>query len=268
MEHSLLQKSYKKMYPFRLGTTSYIYPDHILPNVAKLAPFLDEIELVLFESEGQNNYPDEAELRNLMNFSLDGKINFNIHLPIDIFLGDQDEEVRLRGISVVKKVIERTVCLKPSLYTLHFDIRDQNGREETDIKGWRNRILRSAEEMKEEGIELERIAIETLSYPFEWIEDIINKFGFSICLDIGHILIYNLDMHGYLKKYLTQTSIIHFHGVDDGVDHLGIEKLNGKTLDLILSELRNFTGILSLEVFSFDDLKNSLMVLEQKWKKR
>ncbi len=256
------------MFPFRLGTTSYIYPDHILPNVTKLAPFIDEIELVLFESEGQDNYPDEAELRNLMNFSLGGKTNFNIHLPIDIFLGDQDEEVRLRGISVVKKVIERTVCLEPSVYTLHFDIRDQNGREETDIEGWRKRIHRSVEEMKEQGIELERIAIETLSYPFEWIEGIINEFGFSICLDIGHILIYNLDIEGYLQKYLRQTSIIHFHGIDDGVDHLGIEKLNAKTLDLILSELRNFTGILSLEVFSFDDLKNSLMVLEQKWKKR
>ncbi len=256
------------MFLFSLGTTSYIYPDHILPNVAKLAPFLDEIELVLFESKGQNNYPDEAELRNLMNFCLDGKVTFNVHLPIDIFLGDQDEEVRMKGISVAKNVIERTLCLKPSLYTLHFDVRDKNGREETDMRAWRKRIIRSVEEMKDQGIELERIAIETLSYPFEWIEDIVKKFGFSICLDIGHMLIYNLDMQRYLKKYLSQTSIIHLHGVKDGIDHLGIENLNGKILDLILSELRSFTGILSLEVFSFDDLKNSLMVLEQKWKKR
>jgi len=255
------------MFPFRLGTTSYIYPDHILPNVAKLAPFLDEIELVLFESEGQDNYPDEVELRNLMSFCLKGEVGFNVHLPIDIFLGDKDEEVRLKGISVVKKVIERTLSLKPSLYTLHFDVRDKNGREETDMEAWRKRILRSAEEMKERGIELERISIETLSYPFEWIEDIIKKFGFSVCLDIGHMLIYDLDVQGYLKKYLPQTSIIHLHGVENGIDHLGIDRLNGRIVDLILSKLQSFTGILSIEVFSFGDLKNSLEVLEQKWKK-
>jgi len=255
------------MFPFRLGTTSYIYPDAILPNVTKLAPFLDEVELVLFESEGQDNYPDELELRDLMNFSLNGEVAFNVHFPIDIFLGDRDEEVRLRGISVVKKVIERTLCLKPSLYTLHFDLRDKNGQEETDIEAWRKRILRSAEEMKEWGIETEQISIETLSYPFEWIEGIIKKFGFSVCLDIGHMLIYDLNIQDYLKKYLPQTSIIHLHGVENGIDHLGMDRLNGKIVDPILSKLQRFTGILSIEVFSFGDLKNSLEVLEQKWKK-
>ena len=255
------------MFPFRLGTTSYIYPDYIVPNVAKLAPFLDEIELVLFESEGQDNYPDEVELRDLMNFCLNGKVGFNVHLPVDIFLGDKDEEVRFKGISVVEKVIERTLRLEPSVYTLHFDIRDKKGREETDVEAWRRRILRSAEEMKERGIELERISIETLSYPFEWIEDIVKKFEFSVCLDIGHMLIYDLDIQSYLKKYLPQTSVIHLHGMENGVDHLGIDRLNGKIVDLILSRLHRFTGILSIEVFSFGDLKNSLEVLEHRWKK-
>ena len=267
MGYDLLQKSYKRMFPFRLATTSYIYPDRIIPNVAALAPFLDEIELVLFESEGQDNYPDEVEMRDLMNFSLKEEVGFNIHLPVDIFLGDKDEEVRFRGISVVKKVIERTLCLKPSLYTLHFDVRNKNGGEETDMEAWRRRIIRSTEEMKERGIELGRISIETLSYPFEWIEDIIKKFGFSICLDIGHMLLYELDIQSYLKKYLPQTSIIHLHGVENGVDHLGIDKLHGRIVDLILSRLHSFKGILSIEVFSLGDQKNSLEVLEQRWKK-
>ena len=255
------------MFPFRLGTTSYIYPDYILPNVAKLAPFLDEIELVLFESEGQDNYPDEVELRNLMNFSLKGEVSFNVHFPIDIFLGDKDEAVRLRGISIVKKVIERTLSLKPSLYTLHFDLRNSDGSQEVDIEAWRRRTLQSAEEMTKWGIEPERISIETLSYPFDWIEDIVKRFEFSVCLDIGHMLISGLDIEGYFRKYLPQTSIVHLHGVENGVDHLGIDRLNGKTVDLILSKLRSFTGILSVEVFSFGDLKNSLEVLEQRWEK-
>ncbi len=43
-------KSYKGSYQFRLGTTSFIYPDHYLPNVKMLGPYLNEIELLLFES--------------------------------------------------------------------------------------------------------------------------------------------------------------------------------------------------------------------------
>ena len=81
------------------------------------------------------------------------------------------------------------------------------------------------------------------------------------------MLIYGLDLQGYLKKYLPQTSIIHLHGIENGADHLGIDRLIGKMVDLILSKLQSFTGILSIEVFSFGDLKNSLEVLEQKWKR-
>ena len=262
-----LTKCYKGMFPFRLATTSYIYPDHIIPNVTTLAPFLDEVELVLFESEGQDNYPDEVELGNLMNFCLNGQVGFNVHLPVDIFLGDKSEEVRSKGISIIRRVTERTLCLNPSVYTLHFDLRNSDGKEETDIEDWRRRILRSAEEMTGCGIEPKRISIETLSYPLEWIEDIVKEFGFSICLDIGHMLIYRQEMAYYLEKYLPQTSIIHLHGIENGVDHLGIDKLSAKMVDLILSKLQRFTGTLSVEVFSLGDLKNSLEVLEQRWKK-
>ena len=253
------------MFPFKLATTSYIYPDHILPNITTLAPLLDEVELVLFESEGLNNLPDEREIKALMDFSLNGKVSFNVHLPIDIFLGDENEEVRGKGTSIVKRVTERTLGLNPSVYILHFDLRNSNGQVETNIETWRRRLVRSVEEMAQNGVELNRIAIETLGYPFEWIEDIVKEFGFSICLDIGHILIYDQNLRLYFDKYLPHTSIIHLHGFQNGIDHLGIDKLNGKIVDLILFHLRNYEGILSLEVFSFNDLKSSLEILEEKW---
>jgi len=254
------------MFPFRLGTTSYIYPDSILPNVAKLVPFLDEIELVLFESEGQDNYPGEVELRKLMDFCLNGEVAFNVHLPIDIFLGDKNEEVRLRGISVVKKVIEQTLCLHPSVFILHFDLRDKNGQEAQDVETWRNRILQSSKEILESGIEPNRVSIETLGYPFGWVEDIVRQCGFSICLDIGHILLYGQDLKFYLNQYLPEASIVHLHGFRDGIDHLGIDRLPDPTLKLIFSHLLNYHGIVSIEVFSMDDLKRSLFTLEEKWR--
>ena len=46
--------------PFRLGTTSYIIPDDILPNVRYLADKIDDIELVLFDVEDYCNLPSPA----------------------------------------------------------------------------------------------------------------------------------------------------------------------------------------------------------------
>jgi sugar phosphate isomerase/epimerase len=267
MSYPSLEKCYKRMFPFKLCTTSYIYPDHVIPNVVMLAPFLDEIELVLFESEGKDNLPGEGEISQLISLSIDHKVNFNVHLPIDIFLGDRSEKVRSKAVSIVKRVIERTLCLNPSVYTLHFDIRNENGQEESDIETWRRRIIQSAEEIVEYGIRSNRISVETLGYPFEWIEDIIRDFGFSICLDIGHILIQDQDLRLYLDNYLADASIIHLHGFQSGIDHLGIDKLPESALKLILSYIRHYRGIVSLEVFSIDDLKRSLIALEEKWVK-
>jgi sugar phosphate isomerase/epimerase len=268
MPYTPLPKSYKKMFPFKLSTTSYIYPDHILPNVAMLAPFLDEIELVLFESKGKDNYPDDAQIEGLMSFCLRQEIAYNIHLPMDIFLGDENDEVRTRGISVVKRVMQRTIRLDPSVYVLHFDLKNRNGREETDIEAWRRRLLRTVEEMTLLGVQLTRIAVETLGYPFEWIADIVDESGFSTCLDIGHILISGQDLGFYLDKYLSKTSIIHLHGFQKSRDHLGMDRLSESTLEMIFSRLREYHGIVSLEVFSIEDLKNSLFTLEKKWERR
>jgi sugar phosphate isomerase/epimerase len=262
-----LLKNYRGRFPFRLSTTSYIYPDRIIPNVTLLGLFFDEIELVLFESEGEDNLPSEAEINALSKISLREKVDFNIHLPIDILLGDEKEETRYEGISVVSKVIKRTLPLNPSLYTLHLDLRNETGQDHSDIKAWKSCITQSLKEIIGHGIEPNRISIETLRYPFEYVEDIVNQFGFSICLDIGHILLYGQNLSLYFDKYLANTSIIHLHGHENGVDHLGIDRLSEKNLKLILSHLYNYMGIVSLEVFSLDDLLRSLRVLEERWKR-
>jgi sugar phosphate isomerase/epimerase len=243
-----------------LATTSYIFPDHIVPNVLNLAPYLDEIELVLFESEGEDNFPDADQMKTLMDVSLQEEISYNVHLPIDVFLGHRNEEVRLKGVSVIKKVIEGTSSLRPSVYTLHFDL-----GEEKEIETWRTSIRRSVQTILECGIPSRRISIETLGYPFEWVEEIVKDFDFSICLDIGHILISGYNLETYFRKYLADTSIIHLHGFENDTDHLGIDRLPESSMELILAALRRYRGILSLEVFSLDDLRRSLIVLEEKW---
>lgn len=274
--NSPVLKNYRGRFPFKLATTSYIYPDEIVPNVVRLGPFLDEIELVLFESKGQDSIPDNAQINHLIELSLLHRVGFNIHLPIDISLGDESEKVRTTGVSVARRVIQETLRLNPSFYVLHLDLinpptfrlpkrGEGESMQEMDIEAWRLRLIRSLKEILNERIEPKRISIETLGYPFEWIEDMVKEFGFSICLDVGHVLINGYDLRHYLETYLPGTSIIHLHGVQNGSDHLGIETLPGPDLNLILSSLRHYHGIVSIEVFSINALKSSLSVLEQKW---
>jgi len=269
-------KNYRGRFPFKLATTSYIYPDEIVPNVVKLGPFFDEIELVLFESERPDSIPDPVQIDHLIELSKLHQLGFNIHLPLDVSLGDECDDVRTHGISITKTVIERTLPLNPSLYTLHLDFinpptlslrRGEEGEfvQEKDVEAWRRRVSRSLKEILDNGIEPKRISIETLGYPFEWIEDTVREFGVSVCLDIGHILINGYDLDHYFKTYLPRTSIIHLHGVHNSSDHLGIETLPEPDLNLILSALRRYHGIVSLEVFSINELKSSLSILEEKW---
>ena len=54
----------KRGFPFRLATTSYIFPAEILPNIRCLGRYFDEVELVLFESGQEDNLPTPGEIRN------------------------------------------------------------------------------------------------------------------------------------------------------------------------------------------------------------
>lgn len=49
----------------QIGTTSYIYPDDIIPNVRKLVNLVDDIELVLFEGKDYSNLPSADEVKTL-----------------------------------------------------------------------------------------------------------------------------------------------------------------------------------------------------------
>jgi len=44
-------RSLKGLFPFRPGTTSYIIPGEIEPNVRHLGGMVDDIEIVLFQSD-------------------------------------------------------------------------------------------------------------------------------------------------------------------------------------------------------------------------
>ncbi|RPJ39274.1 MAG: sugar phosphate isomerase/epimerase, partial [Chloroflexi bacterium] len=113
--------AFTQQVPFRVGTTSYIVPDDILPNVHYLAGKVRDIELVLFElDDGPSNLPDAGMIEELNQVARANDLTYTVHLPLDLRLGAGGEE---QHVSLVKarRVIEATRALDPWAYVLHLD---------------------------------------------------------------------------------------------------------------------------------------------------
>ena len=65
-------------------------------------------------------------------------------------------------------------------------------------------------------------------------------------------------MDAFLARHLARTRIIHLHGVRDGQDHLPLTALNPKRLRAFLRAIRDFSGVVTLEVFEYDALRLSI----------
>lgn len=260
-----LPKSYKGMFPFKIGTTSFIYPNSYVQNVKMLAPYLDEIELILFESSPDKR-PSNDEIKTLLSLANEFDITYNIHLPLDISLGAPDPSKRHFAIETIKRIVDLTAPLSPSTYTLHLAY-DETDMETERMYRWRNRTYGSARQLISSGINGKTISIETLNYPIEWVEDILIDFNLSVCVDLGHLILYGFDMKAVFNRYHKTISIIHLHGADNHIDHQPLDFLAKTNLKTILEMLKRYNDVVSIEVFSYDHLNASLKYLESVWTK-
>jgi sugar phosphate isomerase/epimerase len=263
--YPFLTKSYKSFYPFRIGTTSYIYPDLYVPNVRMLGPFLDEIELLLFESGPAASLFSKTVIADLQHLSREFNLTYNIHLPTDITISSPSLERRERDIAKLLKVFERVEHLAPSTCTLHvpFSAKAFAG---ASVGKWRDIVYSSLAKILKSGVPAARIAIESLDYPFTWVEDVIQELKLAICMDIGHLFIQGHDILAFFTKYADAVAVIHLHGVRSGKDHLPLDRLPASRLKAVLEILKIFKGTVSLEVFNYEYLQTSLDFLETHWR--
>ncbi len=259
-----IEKSYKKKYPFKICTTSYIYPDDILSNVTMLAPYMDEIELILFESS-PDSLPGHREIKALRSLADDFDITFNIHLPLDILLGSQNKTKRLKAVETIEMVMDLTSILHPSTHTLHFECDTKTCQNEKGLKIWQNFIRDSMEMLIAKGVKCENLSIETLIYPFDWIEKIVIDYNLPICLDMGHIILQKKDVEEIFNKHSQRIPILHVHGVENNKDHISLNRLPEKEANKVINILKRFSGIVSLEVFSYEHLIDSLQFMENEF---
>lgn len=254
-----LSKSYRNRFPFTLAAPSFIYPDHVLPNVRMLAPFIDEIELVLFESSPEESLPPEPDIKALAALSQSEGISYNIHLPIDVKITDQDTESRADAIDRIAHAVERACMLEPSTWTLHLPYTG-TAPDSASVKQWQNMAVSAVETLlKRTRISPRLISVETLDYPPAWLEPVARDLDLSVCLDTGHLMEYGRDITEAFELLGNRISIIHLYGgVRQGRGHIGLDRLPESLAPAVSGILRQFTGIVSLEVFSSKELEKSM----------
>ena len=261
-----LTKSYKGIYPFKICTTSFIYPDDYIPNVRMLGPYMDEIELLLFESLGPEVLPSKAVISELCRLAGEFDLSYNVHLPTDISISDRDPAQQQHAVETMIRVMELVKPLDASALILHVPYVEKS-YDEHIVENWRDRVYRNLVKIKSTVEIQDIIAIETLDYPLELLADIVLDLDLRICLDLGHLMVYDYDLLEVFNKYFDKTSVIHLHGVENDRDHTALGRLSDTLTSTVLRILKRFTGVVSLEVFSFENLESSLRHIENHWEK-
>ena len=253
-------------YPFRLGTTSYIIPDDILPNAHYLADKVRDIELILFEvDDGPNNLPSPEVIEELSQIAGEHDLTYTVHLPLDLKLGEDGSE-RDQSLVKAKRVIDCTRELAPWAYVLHLDGRSVRTSTDTElIKRWQDQSVRALEIVAEWAGEAQKLAVENLeTYPLDFIQPVLDRIPVSRCVDIGHLWLDGHDPIPYLQAAMPRTRVIHMHGIAER-DHRSLRFIPQEKVHAVWEELirANYEGVLTLEIFSEQDFVSSLEVIER-----
>lgn len=250
-------RSLKGRYAFRAGAPSFIFPADYVINVQRLAPYVDEIELLVFESHAES-LPSKETISELTRLGHDSGITYNVHLPLDLHLAPTSENARQKALDLLLGAMERVVPLGAVTHTLHLDYREKDHHPDT-VAAWQARMRNQVNQVIETGpLDARQISIETLDYPPCYFDPVINDLGLAVCLDIGHLIRYGYDVAAAIAAYGERTDIIHLHGVADGRDHLSAHRLSVAVRQIIVPFLRMYNRSLSLEVFTPQRLKDSL----------
>ncbi len=254
------------MKTYRIGTTSYIIPDEILPNARYLAGKVEDIELVLFEvDDGQNNLPGWETITQLGYLAREKSLTYTVHLPLDLRLGSYGEE---KHVSLVKAqmVIERTRSLDPWAYVLHLDGREvREGASAEALRRWQYESVRALEIVANWAGGPQRLAVENLEgYPLDILYPVIARIPVSRCVDVGHLWLDGHDPLPYLREALPRTRVIHLHGAEPGQHaHRSLAVTPAEQVAAVMSLLdeERYAGVVTLEVFGEADFQSSLAVL-------
>lgn len=260
----------------RLGGPSWVYPEDVLPNVRRLAGWVQDVEWLVLEVTHGLPGPEVAE-----GLAALGKAyghSYTVHLPLDLPLGARDEHARHKAVETAREVIEATQRVQPWAYVLHLepapeapDNAPAAGSEAgTDWSPWHERVAESLHALGAGAGGEPIIAVENVpEYPPEALWPLLDRLDVSLCLDVGHLLRQGRDPRPLLERHLARTRVIHLHGVEDGHDHRSLAAMDQGVLAGLLRTIRrrSFHGVVTIECFAAEPFFESWELVEGIWRR-
>jgi sugar phosphate isomerase/epimerase len=249
--------SLKGRYPVCLCAPSFLYRAGWAHNVERLRSVVDEVELLFFESAGSCSLPAGEEISRIASFAAPAGLKLDVHLPLDIDIASADPRVAAHARDTVSRVIDLAEPIAPRTFILHVPRSAGD-----DTASWRVRVRESLALLP---APRSRFAVETLDWDLRDAAAIFQDLGFSICIDIGHLLVAGRDVGAFFETFRGSITMVHLHGVQGPRDHLPLFAMDAGVRADIRSILKaeKYAASLSLEVFSLEDFRASLPALEE-----
>ncbi|MDR0722347.1 MAG: AP endonuclease [Treponema sp.] len=229
----------------RLTVPSWVIPGTYLENLTflKEQPAIKGVELLFFFYDRETQSLLHKEWKGIL--ELQSRFNFTVHLPEPL-------------LSLHEELVEQTLPVTEH-YIFHAGPPEDAPALAGLIASWGNRFNRGKNPFV-----LENTLLRKFEALLEYLPDEV-----GICMDTGHLLLEGKEPGAFYRRFKERIQEIHLHGLDhekariDGrlPDHRPL-RLNEPWFQEAIPLLAAFTGTVNLEVFSWEEVLESLGVLQ------
>ena len=220
-------------------------------------------------------YADVADLQEELAFTC------TIHLPfLWMDCASMNDRIRQASINCVRQAVKMVEPIQVLTYVLHlWGVTSTQVSSLIEDQFQRSVVLSALQLQAErslgamcEFVEPSKICVENLEAPrFDFASPLVEKYGTSICLDVGHLAYQDQDGRAFLKQHKDRIREVHLHDAGQKeikgrvrtIDHLALGQgnIDYKTF---LNELTDigFEGAVILENNTQVDLEQSLSCLQ------
>ena len=250
-----------------------VFGTDLIDNIKALVPIVNHIEIVLFHTPAINNIPNAADMEQITELKHIHGLTFTVHLPAFLQIASTDKSIREESVQMACNICRRMTVCQPAYFILHIPYLEPTLVPEPGVyfkpgsaacgSLWIERALKGLSQIQTSLHGDTKLLVENINYSPELLMPFLEKENCQLCLDIGHLLLGQEDVAATMQQYYEKIHEIHLHGVQGYEEHLSLTVLPTERIHKWLDFLKQqaYTGILTLEVFSPEDLLQSMEVI-------